>query len=150
MMPSYEGGARVCIHNYPTHTYLFYIRLGPNCCTRRSAIPRHSAPEFEVLPAFLRMSRILCSVLLVQTNSRREAFQHYVTGTVCSTPSTLLSALDYIVVRGTQCIRKVRPSTFQPLRLRPLSGARQPCSDWLDAKHLAIVLIHLSRQGFSS
>ena len=45
---------------------------------------------------------------------------------------------------------KVRPSTFQPLRLRPLSGARQPCSDWLDARHLAIVLIHPSRQGFSS
>ncbi len=47
--------------------------------------------------------------------------------------------------------RKVRPSTFQPLRLRPLSGARhQPCSDWLDTKHLAIVLIHPSWQGFSS
>jgi hypothetical protein len=29
-----------------------------------------------------------------------------------------------------------------------LSGARQPCSDWLDARHLAIVLIHPSRQGF--
>jgi hypothetical protein len=26
--------------------------------------------------------------------------------------------------------RKVRPSTFQPLRLRPLNGARKPCSDW--------------------
>jgi hypothetical protein len=31
-----------------------------------------------------------------------------------------------------------------------LNGARQPCSDWLDTKHLAIVLIHPSRQGFSS
>jgi hypothetical protein len=30
-----------------------------------------------------------------------------------------------------------------------LSGAHQPLSDWLDTKHLAIVLIHLSRQGFS-
>jgi hypothetical protein len=30
-----------------------------------------------------------------------------------------------------------------------LSGARQSCSDWLDARHLAIVLIHPSRQGFS-
>jgi hypothetical protein len=45
---------------------------------------------------------------------------------------------------------KVRPSTFQPLRLRLLRGARQPCSDWLDTKHLAIALIHPSRQGFSS
>jgi hypothetical protein len=45
---------------------------------------------------------------------------------------------------------KVRPSTFQPLQLRPLSGARQPRSDWLDTKHLAIVLIHPSQQGFSS
>jgi hypothetical protein len=45
---------------------------------------------------------------------------------------------------------KVRPSIFQPLRLRPLSGAHQPCSDWLDARHLAIVLIHPSWQGFSS
>ena len=31
-----------------------------------------------------------------------------------------------------------------------VEGARQPCSDWLDARHLAIVLIHPSRQGFSS
>jgi hypothetical protein len=23
-----------------------------------------------------------------------------------------------------------------------LTGARQPCADWLDARHLAIVLIH--------
>ena len=45
--------------------------------------------------------------------------------------------------------RKVRPSTFQPLQLRPLNGARQPCSDWNDARHLAMMLIHPSRQGFS-
>ena len=47
------------------------------------------------------------------------------------------------------CTRKVRPSTFQPLRLRPLDGARQPCTEWLDARHVAIVLIHPSWQGFS-
>ena len=53
-------------------------------------------------------------------------------------------------VLGYFTIWKVRPSTFQSLRLRPLSGARQPCSDWLDARHLANVLIHPSQQGFSS
>jgi hypothetical protein len=32
---------------------------------------------------------------------------------------------------------------------RPLSGAHQPCADWLDKWHLAIVLIHPSQQGSS-
>jgi hypothetical protein len=60
----------------------------------------------------------------------------------------ILSILQMVMKHAGYLTRKVRPSTFQPLRLRPLSGARQPCSDWLDARHLAIVLIHPSRQGF--
>jgi hypothetical protein len=44
---------------------------------------------------------------------------------------------------------KVLPRTFQPLRQRPLSGARQLCADWLDLRHLAIVLIHPNQQGSS-
>ena len=100
----------------------------------------------------------------VPGNTRRTILQLrlYYLVPVLQVPKVLLHTTHHTLLLGSEVARtnsllrmsefswKVRPSTFQPLQMKPLSGARQPCSNWLDARHLAIVLIHPSRQGFSS
>ena len=44
-------------------------------------------------------------------------------------------------------VRKVRPMHVPAVPLRAVEFARQPCSDLHDARILAIVMIHPSRQG---
>ncbi len=155
----HENSSRVCMKRRPAGVLPFsgICSVVENRCLQKWIFDRvHTVVQFWLRQMVLLDldAEILCKA--VSTLHSRNAIQQFyplgvlelngIAGNSWNRLSTETVPL-YLPATSTVKYRKVRPSTFQRFRLRPLSGARQPCSDWLDTRHLAIVP---RRQGFSS